>query len=223
MQPLNAYIDHTFLKSAGPADAIGRLCREAREYRFASVCVNPAAVREAAAELAGSGVRVCTVAGFPLGQHTTAAKIAEALGAAADGADEIDFVANQRLLKYAPDACADELRALAAACRAAARPPTLKLILECCELDDSEKVRGCRMALEAGFDFVKTSTGFGSGGATVHDVRLMRDTVGEAMGVKAAGGIRTLDDALAMIAAGASRLGCSASVSIMRAAAAKGV
>lgn len=223
MQPLNTYIDHTFLKSAGPGSAVAQLCSEAREYAFASVCVNPVAVREAAQALSGSGVRVCTVAGFPLGQSTTAVKIAEALGAAADGADEIDFVINQRLLKYAPERCMDELRALSAACRCAPRELTLKLILECCELDDSEKVRGCRMAREAGFDFVKTSTGLGAGGACAHDVRLMRETVGEAMGVKAAGGIRTCEEALAMIAAGANRIGCSASVAIMRAAATMGV
>ena len=207
---LAKYIDYTFLKAAGEKDAVRRLCREARKHGFASVCVNPAEVRLAARLLKGSGVAVCTVVGFPLGQATSAVKRFEALDAVSNGATELDFVINVRLLKYAPEMCAQELNELVAACRGAREGLVLKLIIECCYLTDAEKRLACRLAKKAGFDFVKTSTGFGSGGATVQDVRLMRRTVGTRTGVKAAGGIRTREDALAMVAAGATRLGCSA-------------
>ncbi len=215
MPDIAKLIDHTFLKAAGEADAVRRLCREAREYGFASVCVNPCEVANVAGELAGSGVKTCTVVGFPLGQNSFNTKKVEAQGAIANGADELDFVMNLRLLKYAPDDCMSELECLADFCRSARADLVLKLIIECCYLTDDEKRLACRLANKAGFDFVKTSTGFGSGGATVRDVKLMRKAVGPKMGVKAAGGIRTREDALAMITAGATRLGCSAGVSIV--------
>ena len=213
--PLAQLIDHTFLKSAGEPDAVRKLCREAKQCGFASVCVNPAEVPLAARLLKRSSVKVCTVIGFPLGQNTTAAKIFEAADAVENGAEELDFVVNQRLLKYDPDACGEELEALVKCCRAGGRPVVLKLILECCNLTKAEIQRGCRLAKRAGFDFVKTSTGFGAGGATAADVKLMRKTVGKTMGVKAAGGIRTCADAMAMVKAGATRLGCSAGVEIV--------
>lgn len=212
---LAKYIDHTFLKPDGDADAIRRLCREAKKYGFASVCVNPCEVGLAARLLKGSRVAVCTVVGFPLGQNTFSIKRAEALDAVAHGTTELDFVINVRLLKHDPDACAAELDGLVAACREARDGLVLKLIIECCFLTDAEKRLACRLAKKAGFDFVKTSTGFGPGGATARDVKLMRRAVGPKMGVKAAGGIRTREDALAMIAAGATRLGCSAGVQIV--------
>jgi len=219
---LAAVIDHTFLKPAGEADAVRKLCREAKKYGFASVCVNPAEVPLAARLLKGSKVAVCTVIGFPLGQNTTRAKLAEAQEAIANGATELDFVVNQRWLKVVATGDNDALFALETELSLCGRihPSVVtKLILECCNLTDAEKRLGCVLAKQAGFDFVKTSTGFGSGGATVADVRLMRETVGPKMGVKAAGGIRTLADALAMIDAGATRLGCSAGVEIVKAAA----
>ncbi|MBO4448418.1 MAG: deoxyribose-phosphate aldolase [Kiritimatiellae bacterium] len=208
------YIDHTFLKSAGERDAVRRLCREAKKHGFASVCVNPAEVRLAKSLLGKSGVKVCTVIGFPLGQSTTLSKVCEATEAIANGADELDFVVNVRLLKYAPEECLEELKRLVEPCRARKRVVS-KLILECCELTDAEKRTGCALAKKAGFDFVKTSTGFGSGGATEHDVRLMRKAVGKSMGVKAAGGIRTREAAIAMIKAGASRIGSSAGAKLL--------
>ena len=217
-QELAGMIDHTFLKAAGEPDAVERLCREAKEYGFACAMVNPCEVKNAAELLAGSGVKVGTVIGFPLGQNSFGVKCAEALMAIVDGADELDFVVNVRQLKSAAAEGGEAERSLGMDLKHYAEigeKYVTKLILECCYLTDDEKVLGCRLAKEAGFDFVKTSTGFGSGGATVHDVRLMRETVGPDMGVKAAGGIRTLSDALAMIEAGANRLGCSAGVEIL--------
>ncbi len=208
-------IDHTFLKPDGPEDAVEKLCAEAKERSFASVCVNPCETARAAELLAGSGVEVCTVVGFPLGQNTTATKIFEAREAIENGAGELDFVINVRLLKYAPEKCLEELKALARASKQAKSGVTIKLIIECCLLDDREKRLACRLAEEAGFDFVKTSTGFSTGGATAADVRLMRETVGGRLRVKAAGGIRTLESALEMISAGADRLGCSAGIGIL--------
>jgi len=218
---LAGMIDHTFLKPAGEADAVRKLCREAKKYGFASVCVNPAEVALAAKLLKGSKVKVCTVIGFPLGQNTTATKIVEAHEAIANGATELDFVVNQRWLKAVAAGDNDSLAALESELSQCGRihPSVVtKLILECCNLTDAEKKLGCVLAKQAGFDFVKTSTGFGSGGATAADVKLMRAAVGPKMGVKAAGGIRTLEDALAMVEAGATRLGCSAGVEIVAAA-----
>lgn len=213
---LASLIDHTFLKADGAPDAIETLCADARRYRFACAMVNPAEVVRAAALLDGSGVRVGTVVGFPLGQNTVRTKCAEAVEAVQDGATDIDYVLNIRDLRQKPtnDVLEDLLLMNLTPKKVNAEVVT-KLILECCYLTDDEKVLACRLAKKAGFDFVKTSTGFGSGGATVEDVALMRRTVGKSMGVKAAGGIRTLDDALKMIDAGANRIGCSASVAII--------
>ena len=214
MMDLAPLIDHTFLKPDGDRDAVAKLCREAKEHGFASVCVNPAEVPLAASLLADAAPKVCTVIDFPLGQSTTAARTAEAVDAIDNGADELDLVVNQRLLKHDPEACGNDLSTFAVTARARRRDVVLKLILECCNLTRDEIVLGARLAKKAGFDFVKTSTGFAKGGATVEDVKLMRETVGPKMGVKAAGGIRDRETALAMIAAGATRLGCSAGVAI---------
>ena len=220
-EELAGMIDHTFLKAAGEPDAVNRLCREAKEYGFACAMVNPCEVAAAVRLLQDSTVRVGTVIGFPLGQNTAKTKAYEGVNAVRDGALDIDLVVNVRELKAAVH---DESVRLEVAARLALFNEAVKgvetgvctkLILECCYLTDEEKVLGCNLAKDAGFDFVKTSTGFGTGGATVHDVRLMRETVGPDMGVKAAGGIRTLADALAMIDAGANRLGCSAGVDIL--------
>jgi len=217
---LAAKIDHTFLGPAGDANAVRKLCREAKQYGFASVCVNPAEVALAAKLLKGSKTKVCTVVGFPLGQNTVDVKVVEAETAIADGAKELDFVINQRLLEAAAAGDSAAFAALQeelSECGRIIPSVTTKLILECCNLTDAEKKLGCLLAKEAGFDFVKTSTGFGSGGATVSDVKLMRETVGPKIGVKAAGGIRTFEDALAMLEAGATRLGCSAGVKLVKA------
>ena len=213
---LAACIDHTFLKAAGEPGAVERLCEEARKYRFACAMVNPAEVKRAAELLDGSGVRVGAVAGFPLGQSTVKSKCFEAVEAVQDGALDIDYVLNIRDLRSKPsDEVLEDLMLLNLAPKKVSDDVVTKLIIECCYLTDDEKVLACRLAKKAGFDFVKTSTGFGTGGATVEDVALMRKTVGKTMGVKAAGGIRTLDDALKMLAAGANRLGCSAGVEIV--------
>ena len=214
MSELAKSVDHTFLKAAGEKDAVRKLCREAKKYGFASVCVNPAEVPLAAKLLKKSDVRVCTVIGFPLGQNTSVCKAVEAMDAMANGATELDFVINVRLLKYDPEACQEELSYLVGAVKESGMDVLTKLIIECCYLTKEEKVLACKMAKKAGFDFVKTSTGFGTGGATVEDVKLMRKAVGKKTGVKAAGGIRDRKTALAMIAAGANRLGCSAGVEI---------
>ena len=216
MKNLAKVIDHTFLKPAGDKDAVRKLCREAKKFGFASVCVNPSEVELAVKLLRKSPVKVCTVVGFPLGQNTTEVKGFEAACAIVDGADELDFVVNQRLLKYDPEACAAELDELVENCRELREDVVLKLILECCNLTKEEIARGCRLAKRAGFDFVKTSTGFAAGGATVEDVKLMRRTVGKKMGVKAAGGIRDRETALAMVAAGATRLGASAGKALLK-------
>ena len=212
---ISKYIDHTFLKPAGEKDAVRKLCREAKKAGFASVCVNPCEVALAAKLLKGSGVKVCTVIGFPLGANTTEVKLFEALEALRAGATELDFVVNQRLLKYEPKVCERELRVLAKVCHKTKKGVVLKLILECCNLTKAEIVRGCKLAKKAGFDFVKTSTGFAAGGATVEDVKLMRKTVGPKMGVKAAGGIRDRETALMMIKAGATRIGTSAGLKMV--------
>lgn len=209
-------IDHTFLKPAGGRDAVRTLCAEAKEAGFASVCVNPAEIPLAARLLRGSGVKVCTVVDFPLGASSNRVKCFEAMDAIQAGADELDLVVNQRLLKFSPRACEAELLQWVRTCRTFRSDVVLKLILECCNLTKAEIARGCRMAKRTGFDFVKTSTGFGEGGATVEDVRLMRRTVGPDMGVKAAGGIRDRETALKMIAAGATRIGASAGMKMIR-------
>lgn len=212
---LAKYIDHTFLKPDGSPNDIARLCREAKRYGFASVCVHPAEVARCRRLLKGSGVKVCTVIGFPLGAGDIRAKIAEAFFAIEDGADELDLVVNLKALKYDPKQLGMELLLFNMEVRDARADIVTKLIIECCYLTDAEKVTACEAAKAAGFDFVKTSTGFGPGGATVEDVRLMRKAVGRKMGVKAAGGIRTREAALAMIKAGATRIGTSNGVAIV--------
>ena len=215
MENIAKYIDHTFLKAGGDKDAVRKLCREAKKYGFASVCVNPAEVPLAAKLLKKSDVKVCTVIGFPLGQATTVAKAFEAMDAMENGATELDFVINVRLLKYDPEACQDELSHLIEAVKGSEKSVLTKLIIECCYLTKEEKVLACKMAKKAGFDFVKTSTGFAASGATVEDVKLMRKTIGPKMGVKAAGGIRDRETALKMIKAGAIRIGTSAGLKLL--------
>ena len=218
---LAAMIDHTFLKPAGEADAVVRLCEEVRRFKFACAMVNPCEVKHAVALLDGSGARVGTVVDFPLGQGGLGLKLQGAVCAVREGARDIDYVIDIRKLKAAAadtsarTELADDLLQMNAHAKGCADGVVTKLIIECCYLSDDEKVLACTLARQAGFDFVKTSTGFGPGGATAADVKLMRETVGPDMGVKAAGGIRTLADALAMIDAGANRLGCSAGASIL--------
>lgn len=214
------YIDHTFLKPNGTPADITRLCKEARQYGFASVCVHPCEVKRCAKLLKDTDVAVCTVIGFPLGQNTPTTILYEAMEAVEAGANELDFVINVSELKAAVkkgviDPLQKRWSFILDAVKGLRVDTVTKLIIECCSLTDEEKVAACRMAKKAGFDFVKTSTGFGTGGATVADVKLMRKTVGKKMGVKAAGGIRTKADAEAMVAAGATRLGCSAGVAIV--------
>ena len=216
MADLAKLIDHTFLKPAGSAAAVRKLCREAKRFGFASVCVNPCEVAGAAAALCGTGVRVCTVIDFPLGQGTLRARCFEAMDAIQAGAEELDLVVNQRLLKHAPAKCEAELLQWVRTCRTTCTGIVLKLILECCNLTRAEIRRGCEIAERVGFDFVKTSTGFAADGATVADVKLMRRTVGGRLGVKAAGGIRDAATARAMVAAGASRLGASAGAALLK-------
>lgn len=212
---LAKYIDHTLLAPDATADQIDRLCEEAVEHDFASVCVNPGWVGRCAGHLAGSGVAVCTVLGFPLGATTTATKVAEAHDAAANGATELDMVINIGALRSGDlGTVANDIAAVVEAGHE--HGAVVKVILETVFLTDEEKVEAARLARAAGADFVKTSTGFGGGGATTHDVALLRETVGPDMGVKASGGIRTRQDAQSMIAAGATRLGASAGVSIVR-------
>ena len=190
---------------------VERVCREAREHHFMSVCVNSYYTGFVADELQGSDVRVCTVVGFPLGQMSTKTKAAETRIAVEDGADEIDMVINVGALKGGDDAVVfEDIRAVRKACEG----KVLKVIIETCLLNEEEKVRACRLAMEAKADFVKTSTGFSTGGATKEDVALMRKTVGDTMGVKASGGIRDKEKAVEMLEAGADRLGTSATIAI---------
>ncbi len=208
------FIDHTLLKPEATPAQIERLCDEARRYGFAAVCVNPVYVRLAAERLQGAEVAVCSVVGFPLGATTTAAKVYEARQALADGASELDMVIHVGALKAGDyERVQEDIAAVADVCHKGGA--LLKVIIETALLDDAEKVTACRLAQAAGADFVKTSTGFAGGGATAEDVRLMRQTVGPRMGVKAAGGIRSYADALAMIEAGANRIGASAGVRIV--------
>ena len=212
---LAGMIDHTYLKSVAGAGVIRRLCDEAAESGFASVCVNPSEVAECARILRTSEVKVCTVIDFPLGASTPRARAFEAMDAIQAGADELDLVVNQTLLKNAPGKCEAELLQWVRTCRTFRSDVALKLILECCNLTRAEIRRGSQIAERVGFDFVKTSTGFGASGARVEDVKLMRRTVGAGMGVKAAGGIRDRETALAMVAAGATRIGTSAGKSLL--------
>lgn len=205
-------IDHTALKPETTKGDILKLTAEAKEYRFASVCVNPTWVKLASTELAGTGVDVCTVIGFPLGANTTAVKAFETSDAIQNGATEVDMVINIGELKDKnDDVVLSDIKAVVEA----AKGTLVKVIIETCLLTDDEKVRACQLAVEAGADFVKTSTGFSTGGATATDIALMRKTVGPNIGVKASGGVRTKEDVLQMIEAGATRIGASAGVAIV--------
>lgn len=212
MDALAAMIDHTILKPEATAAEIGRYCREAREWGFRAVCVNPDRVREVAQALDGASVRACAVVGFPLGAVPAAAKAEETRIAVGDGAAEIDMViAIGRLKDGDHEAVAADIAAVRAACPGA----VLKLIIETCLLTDEEKRVACRLGVAQGVDFVKTSTGFSTAGATIGDVALMRASVRPQVGVKASGGIRTRDAALAMIEAGATRIGTSNGVALL--------
>ncbi len=210
-----ALIDHTLLKAEATAAEIEALCQEAAQNHFATVCVNPAWVRVAASRLRGTGVGVCSVVGFPLGATTNDVKAYETRRAITDGATEIDMVINVGALKSGDLRLVEQdIEGVASACRACG--VTSKVIIEAALLTDDEKVTACTLAKAAGADFVKTSTGFGPGGATVADVALMRRVVGADMGVKAAGGVRDYQQMQAMVAAGATRVGASAGVRIVR-------
>ncbi|ASJ53020.1 MULTISPECIES: deoxyribose-phosphate aldolase [Brevibacillus] len=209
---MNKYIDHTLLKPDATQEMIDKLCAEAREHDFMSVCVNPYWVKRSAELLAGSDVKVCTVIGFPLGASTIESKAAETRDAIANGATEVDMVLNVGALKSGD---LETVKKDIAAVKQAAGDILLKVILETCLLTEEEKVVACKLSVEAGADYVKTSTGFSTGGATVEDIALMRKTVGPNVGVKASGGVRDGETAVAMIEAGASRIGTSSGVSIV--------
>jgi len=210
------YIDHTLLKPEASLSDIGKLCLEAVEYGFASVCVNPCNVEAAYAGVAGSQVRVCTVIGFPLGAGTTAAKVFEAEDAVRRGAQEVDMVMNIGRFKEEKFECVKEdISAVAASVKGKA---VLKVIVETGFLSDCEVKRACEIVRDAGADFIKTSTGFSKGGATVEHVKIMKGVMGEQIGIKASGGVRNYEQALAMIAAGATRIGTSAGIEIVEGA-----
>ena len=210
---VNKYIDHTLLKAVATSTDIQKICEEAKKYDFKSVCVNPANVKLAKSLLEDSDVLVCTVIGFPLGANTKEIKALETMDAIRNGADEIDMVINiGKAKEHDYDYIEDEIRMVVGS----AAGKTVKVIIETCYLTDEEKVACCIAAKNAKATFVKTSTGFGTAGATVSDVSLMRQTVGEEMGVKASGGVRSLEDLEAMVNAGASRIGASSGVAIMQ-------
>ncbi|HDR4723921.1 deoxyribose-phosphate aldolase [Bacillus sp. FSL M8-0063] len=206
-------IDHTILKANTTKEDVMKVIEEAKEYKFASVCINPTWVKLAAEELAGHGVDVCTVIGFPLGASTTETKAFETKDAIAKGATEVDMVINVGALKDGDNEFVE--KDIYEVVQAAKGKALVKVIIETCLLTDEEKVRACELSVKAGADFVKTSTGFSTGGATAEDIALMRKTVGPNVGVKASGGVRTREDADKMVAAGASRVGASASVAIV--------
>lgn len=206
-------IDHTLLKPEATEEQIVQLCAEAKQYGFASVCVNPSWVKTAARELSGTDVRVCTVIGFPLGATTPETKAFETKNAIENGAREVDMVINIGALKSGADDWVE--RDIRAVVEAAAGKALVKVIIETALLTDDEKVRACQLAVKAGADYVKTSTGFSGGGATIEDVALMRKTVGDNVGVKASGGVRDRKTAEAMIEAGATRIGTSSGVAIV--------
>ncbi|HDR7781753.1 MULTISPECIES: deoxyribose-phosphate aldolase [Bacillus] len=206
-------IDHTILKANTTKEDVMKVIEEAKEYKFASVCINPTWVKLAAEELAGHGVDVCTVIGFPLGASTTETKAFETKDAIAKGATEVDMVINVGALKDGDNEFVE--KDIYEVVQAAKGKALVKVIIETCLLTDEEKVRACELSVKAGADFVKTSTGFSTGGATAEDIALMRKTVGPNVGVKASGGVRTREDADNMVAAGASRVGASASVAIV--------
>lgn len=209
---LAAMMDHTILKATATPEQVEQICREAREIGAASVCINPCNIEQAKRLLEGSGVKVCTVIGFPLGANTTAVKAFETEDAIRRGAQEVDMVINVgALLAGDTETVYQDILGVVKA----ANGTLTKVIIETCYLSDEQKKTACELALKAGANFVKTSTGFGTGGATPHDVALMRSVVGDKMQVKASGGIRTYADALAVVEASANRLGVSASMAIL--------
>ena len=210
---LAKYIDHTVLKPATTKEEVIKVCSEAKEYGFFSVCINPYYVKLVKEELENSDVKVCSVIGFPLGASVSEIKAAEASKAIEDGADEIDMVINVGALKNKDyDYVLADIKAVVDACKDKA---LLKVIIETCLLTDEEMVKACELSVEAGADFVKTSTGFSTGGATAEDIKLMRDTVGPNIGVKASGAVRDNETAMLMINSGASRIGASSSIAIV--------
>ena len=209
----NRLIDHTVLKPETQEEAVIKLCKEALEFNFASVCVNPTFVELCAGLLKGSEVKVCTVIGFPLGANTKEVKGFEALDAVNKGAEEIDMVINIGALKDKKyDYVYEEIKYIKECCKGR----LLKVIIETCLLTDEEKVKACELSVKAGADFVKTSTGFSTGGATVSDIALMRKTVGPDLGVKASGGVRSYEDMVNMVEAGATRIGTSSGPKLMK-------
>ena len=209
---LAKYIDHTLLKQNATQEQVKRICDEAKEYGFASVCVNQYYTKYVKEQLTGSDVKVCTVVGFPLGAVGSEVKAFETKKAVEDGAEEIDMVINIGALKDKKfDYVLNDIKAVVEA----ASPALVKVIIETCLLTDEEKIKACQLSEEAGANFVKTSTGFSTGGATVYDVKLMRETVGKAVGVKASGAVRDYEAALAVIKAGANRIGASAGIAIV--------
>jgi deoxyribose-phosphate aldolase len=207
------YIDHTLLKPEATKQQIEKLCQEAKQYGFYSVCVNPIWVKEAANQLKNSNVKVCTVIGFPLGATTSEVKVFETLNAIDNGASEVDMVIAIGKLKAGEYAGVQH--DITAVVNASNGKALVKVIFETCLLTDQEKVKVCQLAVDAGVDYIKTSTGFSTGGAKIEDIRLMRKIVGNDIGVKASGGIRDRETALKMIEAGASRIGTSASIAIV--------
>lgn len=211
---INKLIDHTALKPNTNKESILKLIAEAKTYDFASVCVNPCWVALAHQELKNTDIKVCTVIGFPLGASTTEVKVFETKDAIEKGAQEIDMVINIAMLKDKEyDYVENEIHQIVEAAKDKA---IVKVIIETCLLTDEEKIKACELSQKAGADFVKTSTGFSTGGATVHDIALMRKTVGAEMGVKASGGVHTHEEALAMVEAGATRIGASAGVKLLK-------
>lgn len=213
---LASMIDHTVLKPNTTEEQIHKLCAEAKEFGFASVCINPCYVPIAVNLLKDSSVKVCTVIGFPLGANTTATKIFEAKDAILMGADELDYVVNvSDVLNNRFDLVKKEMEEFVQLSSAGSKPVIIKIILETCYLTNEQIVKCCQLSEETGLDFVKTSTGFGTGGATATHVQLMRQTVGPKVGVKASGGIRNYQDAITMVEAGANRIGASSGIAIV--------
>ena len=207
-------IDHTILKAFATEEDVKTVCREAREFGFFSVCINPAYIELAKKELEGSDVKVCTVIGFPLGANTSETKAFETKDAISKGADEVDMVINISALKDKKyEYVQNDIKAVV---DAADKKALVKVIIETCYLTDDEKRIACEIAKKSGADYVKTSTGFGTGGSTPEDIKLMRDTVGPKIGVKASGGVRNMEDAIAVINAGATRIGASSSIAIVQ-------
>ncbi|SCI71771.1 Deoxyribose-phosphate aldolase [uncultured Clostridium sp.] len=214
MNNIAKMIDHTILKAFATKEDVKVLCKEAKEYNFFSVCINPANIELAKKELEGSDVKVCTVIGFPLGANTSEVKAFETKDAIKKGADEVDMVINIGALKDKNyDYVLNDIKAVV---DAADKKALVKVIIETCYLTDEEKKIACELSVKAGADFVKTSTGFGTGGSTPEDIKLMREVVGPNIGVKASGGVRNQEDAKAVIEAGCSRIGASASVAIAK-------